>query len=299
MSSTNPRFGRLIPAMVTPMDEKLDVDVERCKKLARKLVDGGCDSVLVFGTTGEGPTVHFDKKLEVWKAVVEELHGDAPVIANVGTNCTADTIEAARAAQDTGVDGLLVVVPFYNKPPQEGLYQHFKAVAAAVDLPILIYNIPGRTGKNMEAETTLRLARDCTNIAGVKEASGDLDQIKAIIDGAPAGFDVYSGDDALTYDVMKLGGVGVISTTANVAPAAFKRIVDLCAAGDWDEAAKANEQLLPLMHQLFTTANPILIKEALNLAGFSVGGLRLPLVAATEQESRDLAQVMRAVGILQ
>lgn len=299
MTSTNPRFGRLIPAMVTPMDDKLNVDVDRCRKLARKLVDEGCDSVLVFGTTGEGPTVHFEKKLEVWAAVVEELHGDAPVIANVGTNCTADTIDAAQAAAKAGVDGLLVVVPFYNKPPQEGLYRHFKAVAGAVDLPILIYNIPGRTGKNMEAATTLRLARECPNITGIKEASGDLGQIEAVIKGAPEGFDVYSGDDALTYDVMKLGGVGVISTTANVAPAAFKRIVDLCAAGDWDQAAAASEQLLPLMHQLFTTANPILIKEALNLSGFPVGGLRLPLVAATEEESRDLAQVMRSVGILQ
>lgn len=297
--TAEPYFGRLIPAMVTPFDKEGEVDVAQAVKLARKLVDGGCDSVLVFGTTGEGPTVHAEKKLEVFKAVAEGLAGTgAKVIANVGSNCTADTIEFAKQAQATGVDGLLVVVPYYNKPPQEGLYQHYAAIVRAVDLPILIYNIPGRTSRNMEAETQLRLARDFDNIVGVKEASGDLAQIEAVCNGAPEGFSVYSGDDALTLEVMKRGGVGVISTTANVAPAAFKEIVALAAEGNWDAAEQANEKLLPLMKELFVAPNPIMVKEALNLTGFYVGGVRLPLVRATQEQSDELAGVLREVGAL-
>ncbi|MBE6466099.1 4-hydroxy-tetrahydrodipicolinate synthase [Denitrobacterium detoxificans] len=297
MSST-PVFGRLIPAMVTAFDENLQVDVEQNCKLAKRLLDGGCDSVLLFGTTGEGPTIHVEKKLEVIKAVVDMVAGRAPVIANVGTNCTEDSIEMAKKAAACGVDGLMAVVPFYNKPPQEGLYRHFRAIAEAVDLPIILYNIPGRCGINMTAETTLRLARDCANIVAVKEASGNLDQIAEICDAAPEGFVVYSGDDALTYEVMKRGGVGVISTTANCAPAAMKKIVDNAAQGNWEAAASAHEAILPLMKGLFLTANPILVKKALNLQGFNVGSLRLPLVDATPEQAAQLAETMRVCGVL-
>ena len=296
--SQEPRFGRMIPAMVTPFDQDRELDLDRTQELAVRLVDGGSDALIISGTTGESPTVFYPQKLKLFAAVVEAVGDRAPVIANVGDNCTADTADFARDVEKLGVDGFMCVVPYYNKPPQEGLYQHFRTIAEAVELPIVLYNIPGRCVVNMEAETTLRLARDCRNIVAVKEASGKMDQIKAIVDGAPEGFVVYSGDDAATYDIMKLGGVGVVSTIGNVAPARMKEIVDLCAAGEWEAAATANERLMPLMKGLFETSNPILVKEALKLLGFPVGGVRLPLVDATPEQSARLAQTMREVGVL-
>ena len=236
--------------------------------------------------------------MDLFRAVVSAVGGKVPVIANVGDNCTEDTVDFARDVEKLGVDGFMTVVPYYNKPPQEGLYEHFKTIAQAVELPIILYNIPGRCVINMKAETTLRLAREFDNIVAVKEASGDLDQVKEIVEGAPEGFSVYSGDDSATYDIMKLGGVGVISTIGNVAPARMKEIVDLCAEGRWDEAAAANERLMPLMKGLFETSNPILVKEALKLVGFPVGGVRLPLVDATPEQSERLAGIMKEVGVL-
>lgn len=297
-STRNPRFGRLIPAMVTPFDENLELDLDRAQELACRLVDGGVDAIIVNGTTGESPTVFYPQKLELFRAVVNAVAGRVPVIANVGDNCTADTVSFAQDAGQLGVDGFMCVVPYYNKPPQEGLYRHFKTIADSTDMPIILYNIPGRCSINMEAETTLRLACDCDNIVAIKEASGNLDQVRAIIDGAPADFDVYSGDDSATLDIMRLGGAGVISTIGNVAPARIKEIVEAAAAGDWEAAAAANEALLPLMTGLFATANPILVKEALKLIGFPVGGVRLPLVDATPEQSATLAAIMSEVGVL-
>lgn len=296
--ATQPRFGRMIPAMITPFDSNREVDFKQCAALGQRLIEGGSDTLLICGTTGESPTIPIDVKIKLFKTMVDAADGQAPVVANVGDNCTADSVEYAKRAQDQGVDGLMAVIPYYNKPPQEGLYQHFKAIADAVELPIILYNIPGRCSINMEAETTLRIARDCPNVVAVKEASGNMDQIKAILDGAPEGFVVYSGDDAKTYDIMKMGGAGVISTIANVAPGRMKEIVDLCANGDFDAAWAAHEKLLPLMKQLFVTSNPILVKAAVNLTGFPVGGVRLPLVDATQEQIDALAKVMREVGVL-
>ena len=296
--SQEPRFGRMIAAMVTPFDENRELDVDKVQALAARLVDGGSDSLIINGTTGESPTVFYPQKIELFRAVVEAVGVRVPVIANVGDNCTADTVDFAREVAELGVDGFMCVVPYYNKPPQEGIYQHFRTIANAVELPIILYNIPGRCVVNMEAETTLRLARECANVVAVKEASGKLDQVKAIVEGAPEGFAVYSGDDAATFDIMRLGGAGVISTIGNVAPARMKEIVDLCAAGDWEAAAAANEALMPLMKGLFETSNPILVKEALKLLGFPVGGVRLPLVDATPAQSERLAAIMREVGVL-
>lgn len=295
---SQPRFGRMIPAMVTPFDENRELDLDKAQALAARLVDGGSDSLIINGTTGESPTVFYPQKMELFRAVVEAVGDRVPVIANVGDNCTADTVDFAREVAELGVDGFMCVVPYYNKPPQEGIYQHFRTIANAVELPIILYNIPGRCVVNMEAETTLRLARECANVVAVKEASGKLDQVKAIVEGAPEGFAVYSGDDAATFDIMRLGGAGVISTIGNVAPARMKEIVDLCAAGDWEAAAAANEALMPLMKGLFETSNPILVKEALKLLGFPVGGVRLPLVDATPAQSERLAAIMREVGVL-
>lgn len=298
MTQADPRLGRMIPAMVTPFDENRELDLNRVEELADRLVTGGADALVINGTTGESPTVFYPQKIELFKAAVHAVAGRVPIIANVGDNCTADTVDFAGDVEKLGVDAFMCVVPYYNKPPQEGLYQHFATIARATELPIVLYNIPGRCVVNMTAETTLRLAHDFDNIVAVKEASGNFEQIKQIIDGAPEGFVVYSGDDSATYDIMKLGGAGVISTIGNVAPARMKEIVDLCAAGKWDEAYAAHEKLLPLMDGLFETSNPILVKEALKLVGFPVGGVRLPLVDATEEQSARLAGIMREVGVL-
>lgn len=298
MSFDDPRFGRMIPAMVTPFDEDLELDLDRAQQLADRLVERGSDSLIINGTTGESPTVFYPQKIDLFKAVVSAVDGRVPVIANVGDNCTADTVSFLQDVQKLGVDGFMCVVPYYNKPPQEGIYEHFKTISAASELPIILYNIPGRCVINMNADTTLRLANDCDNIVAVKEASGKLDQIEEIIRNAPDGFDVYSGDDSATYEIMRLGGVGVISTTGNVAPERMKEIVELCGQRRWDEARAANEALLPLMDGLFETANPILVKEALRLLGFNVGGVRLPLVAATEEQSKRLELIMKECGVL-
>lgn len=295
---TEPQFGRLITAMITPFDDNRELDLNRVSEFTDRLIKGGTDSIIVCGTTGESPTVFYPQKIEVIKAVVEANNGRVPIIANVGDNCTADTIDFAQDVQALGVDGFMCVVPYYNKPPQEGLYQHFKSIANAVELPIILYNIPSRCVINMKPETTLRLARECENIVAIKEASGDIEQVRALVEGAPEGFVVYSGDDSFTLPLMQAGGVGVISTTSNVAPARMKQIVDAAAAGNWEEANKLNERLLPLMNGLFETTNPILVKEALSLAGFPVGGVRLPLVDATPQQSARLRTIMEETGVL-
>ena len=295
---TDPQFGRLITAMITPFDENRELDLNRVEEFADRLVKGGTDSVVVCGTTGESPTVLYPQKIEVIKAVINAVDGRIPVIANVGGNCTADTIGFARGVEKLGVDGCMCVVPYYNKPPQEGLYQHFKAIAESTELPMVLYNIPSRCVINMKAETTLRLAHDCANITAIKEASGDIEQVKAILADAPEGFEVYSGDDSFTYELMQAGGTGVISTISNVATARMKEIVEACAAGEWEKAAELNDRLMPLMEGLFATTNPILVKESLALAGFPVGGVRLPLVDATPEQSETLAAIMREVGVL-
>ncbi len=296
--NSNPRFGRLIAAMPTAFDDDLNVDINRTITLGHKIVEGGVESLLVLGTTGENPTISESDKIKIFQAMASEFKGSVPIIANVGSNCTSASVEFARKVEKLGVDGLMLVVPFYNKPPQEGIYQHFKTIANAVDKPIILYNIPGRTSRNMTAETTLRLAHDCDNIIGIKEASGMLTQIDEIIDKAPDDFAVYSGDDALTYDLMKLGGAGVISTSANVAPELMKQLVDLLAKGDYASARKLQDKLLPLMTGLFAAPNPILCKQALNLRGIPVGGVRLPLVGATPEQTEELKKLLQQYDLI-
>lgn len=295
---SEPRFGRLLTAMVTPFDADLELDLNRAQELAVRILDQGCDALVVCGTTGESPTVFYPQKMDLFRAVLEAVGGRAPVIANAGDNCTQDSVDFARDVAGLGVDGIMAVVPYYNKPPQEGLYRHFSAIANAVDTPIILYNIPGRCVVNMTGETTLRLAHDHDNIVAVKEASGDLTQVAKIIDEAPAGFDVFSGDDSLTLPMLGLGATGVISTIGNIAPDRMKQIIDAFLAGDHTAALSAHLSLLPLMNELFVTSNPILVKEALKLLGFPVGGVRLPLVDATPEQSAQLELVMRRTGVL-
>jgi 4-hydroxy-tetrahydrodipicolinate synthase len=292
-------FGRLIPAMITPFDTERKLDLPRAQELAIRLLDGGCDSVLVCGTTGESPTVFYPQKMELFQAVLEAVDGRAPVIANVGDNCTADSVSFAQDVVKLGVDGVMCVVPYYNKPPQEGLYKHFSCIAAGIpDTPIILYNIPGRCVINMEAQTTLRLARDWPNIVALKEASGNMEQVASICEEKPERFNVYSGDDEQTLAIMRLGGAGVISTIANVCPDRMRAIIDAQVSGDEALADELNKKLLPLMQELFVTSNPIMVKEALRILKFNCGGVRLPLVEASLTQAGQLADVMRDTGVL-
>ncbi len=295
---STPRFGRMITAMVTPFTPDLDLDLPRAQELAVKLLDEGSDALVVCGTTGESPTVFYPQKMQLFKAVIEAVGGRAAVIANAGDNCTADSVEFARQVVALGVNAIMAVVPYYNKPPQEGIYQHFRAIAEAVDVPVIVYNIPGRCVVNMEPSTVLRLAADCENVVAVKQANADLSQTAAIIAGAPEGFEVFAGDDELTLPMMGLGGTGVISVISHVAGPRFKEMVEAQANGDHTRALRIHLELLPLMKALFMTANPIMVKEGLRLQGFDVGTVRLPLVPPTPEQTAELERIMRHVGVL-
>jgi 4-hydroxy-tetrahydrodipicolinate synthase len=295
---SEPRFGRLITAMVTPFGEDLELDLPRAQKLALRILDQGSDALVVCGTTGESPTVFYDQKMDLFRAVLEAVDGRAPVIANAGDNCTADSVSFAKDVVKLGVDGIMCVVPYYNKPPQEGMYRHFRAIAEAVDVPVVVYNIPGRCVVNMEPATIIRLAKDVENILALKQANGDLSQAATVIAGTSDDFTVYAGDDELTLPLMGLGGGGVISTIGNIASTRFKEMVAAQATGDHTRALRIHVELLPLMKALFMTSNPIMVKAALGLLDFPVGGVRLPLVDATSDQTAELARVMRHVGLI-
>lgn len=295
---TEPRFGRMLTAMVTPFDAQGGLDLPRAQELALKLLSEGSDGLIVCGTTGESPTVFYDQKIDLFRAIIEAVDGRAPVIANAGDNCTDDSVEFARKVVALGVDAIMAVVPYYNKPPQEGLYQHFCTIANSVDVPVILYNIPGRCVINMEPSTILRVAHDCPNVIGVKQANADLSQTTEILAGSPEGFEVLSGDDELTLPMMSLGGTGVISVVSHIAGTRFKEMIEARATGDHTRALRIHLELMPLMKTLFMTANPIMVKKALELQGFPVGGVRLPLVPATDVQTAELERVMKGVGVL-
>lgn len=295
---TEPRFGRLLTAMVTPFRPDGGLDLPRAQELALRLLDQGTEALVVCGTTGESPTVFYDDKLLLFRAVLEAVDGAAPVIANAGDNCTDDSVEFAKRVAKLGVDAIMAVVPYYNKPPQEGLYRHFAAIAGAVEVPVILYNIPGRTVINMEAATTLRLAAQCENIVAVKEASANLTQIAAIIDGAPRGFEVLSGNDEDTLPMMGLGATGVISVASHVVGPRLSEMLNAQASGDHTRALKIHLELMPLFKALFMTANPIMVKKALELSNFPVGDCRLPLIPATDEQTAELARIMRHLELV-
>lgn len=284
-------------AMVTPFGDDGGLDLTRARELALRLLDGGSEAIVVCGTTGESPTVPYDQKMKLFDAVVEAVDGRAPVIANAGDNSTSDSVDFAKRVAKTGVDAIMTVVPYYNKPPQEGLYRHFRAIAESIELPVVLYNIPGRCIVNMEADTTLRLARDVENIVAVKEASSNLAQIAAIIDGSPEGFEVLSGSDEDTLPMMGLGATGVISVASHVAGRRLAEMVHAQADGDHTRALKLHLEMLPLFKALFMTSNPIMVKEALAQTGFPVGTVRLPLVPPTETQSAELARALAHIGL--
>jgi 4-hydroxy-tetrahydrodipicolinate synthase len=283
-------FGRVITAMVTPFHER-GIDEASLTNLVEHLIATGSESLVVAGTTGESPTLTHEEKLWLFEKVVHLAKGRVKVIAGTGTNDTTSSIQLAKEAEACGVDGLLVVAPYYNKPSQEGLYQHFKAIAESTALPIMLYNIPGRTSINISTETTLRLA-DIDNIVAVKESSGNFSQIAEIIRRKPEDFLVYSGDDALLLPILAIGGYGIVSVASHLVGPAIRALIDAYLNGQVQEAVRLNNRLMPLFEGLFVTSNPVMVKQGLNLIGVPVGGVRLPLVPATKEQIQFMKQLL-------
>jgi 4-hydroxy-tetrahydrodipicolinate synthase len=289
-------FGRVITAMVTPMDANLAVDYDKAAVLAKRLVDSGSDGLVVCGTTGESPTLSDEEKVRLFRTVRDAVGARAGVIAGTGTYNTAHSIHLTREAERAGCDGVLLVNPYYNKPSQEGLYQHFKAVADSTRLPVMLYNIQGRTAVNCEPATVARLAQ-VRNIVAIKEASGNLDQMSQIRRLTPPEFKLYSGDDSLTLPLLAVGGAGVVSVAAHVAAREIGEMIDAFLAGSVRRATELHLRLLPLFKVLFITSNPTPVKAALQLTGFDAGGLRLPLVEATAAEREQIAAVLKQLAL--
>ena len=284
-------IGRLITAMVTPLDEKGEVDYAQAKRLATALLDSGSDGLVITGTTGEGPTLTADEKIRLYAEVKEAIGYRGAVIAGTTDNDTAKSIELSTEAASVGADALLLTVPAYNKPPQEGLYQHFKAIAESTELPCVLYNVTSRTSLNMTDETTLRLSK-IDNIVGIKEAGSDLNQITRIIDGAGDDFRVWSGNDDETFSIMATGGYGVVSVLSHLVGNQIKQMMGYLLEGDVEKAAAEHRRLLPLFKVMFTVSTPIPLKYSLNHVGFNVGPMRLPLVPPDEKSAENIRNVL-------
>ena len=276
-------IGRLLTAMITPFEDNGGVDYGQARKLARSLLDSGNDGLVIGGTTGEAPSMNDEEKLRLFAEIKEEIGDRGAVVAGTTDNDTRGSTRLSQEAEKVGVDALLLTVPSYNKPPQEGLYQHFKVIAESTDLPGILYNVPSRTALNMTDETTLRLAA-IDNIVGVKEASSDPVQITRIIDGAPEGFRVWSGNDDETFSIMCTGGYGIVSVAGNIIPGQIKAMMGMILEGALESAAAEHRRLLPIFKALFWVTNPVPIKYAVNRAGFNAGKPRLPMVSLEEAD---------------
>ncbi|MGI6648263.1 MAG: 4-hydroxy-tetrahydrodipicolinate synthase [Bacillota bacterium] len=290
-------FGRVLTAMVTPFDDEGKVDLARAKTLAKHLVKNGSDGLVVTGTTGESPTLTHEEKLQMYTAVKEAVGGKASVIAGTGSNNTASTLDLTREAEKLGVDGVMLVAPYYNKPSQEGMYQHFRTVAEKTNLPVILYNVPGRTSSNLLPPTVARLAQ-IDNVVAVKEASGSLDQVSELMSQIPNDFIVYSGDDSLTLPMLALGAYGIISVVSHVAGREIQEMVRAYVSGDTQKARTMHLMLFPLFKTMFITTNPVPVKAALNLQGHQVGRPRLPLTEATAAEIETISNALRRFGLL-
>ena len=286
------QIGRLLTAMVTPFDSEGRVDYAQARKLALALVASGSDGVVVAGTTGESPTLTPDEQTRLFAEIKEALDGVGDIVAGTGSNSTAEAVKYTEDATKVGADAVLSVVPYYNKPPQEGLYRHFKAIAESTDLPVILYNVTSRTAINMSAETVIRLS-EIPNIVGIKEAGGDLGQAAHIIRDARPGFLVWSGNDDQTYPMMAMGGYGIISVASHLVGNQIKAMMGLTLEGDLERAAAEHRRLLPLFQGLFVLANPIPVKYAVNKAGFNVGEPRLPLVTPDPSTAAGLDNLMQ------
>jgi len=289
-------LGRLLTAMVTPFDEKGAVNYEQAKKLALALINSGSDGVVVAATTGESPTLVREEETRLFNDVKAALGGRGTIIAYTGSNSTAEAVAATMAAEKIGVDGCLSVVPYYNKPTQEGIYQHFKTIAESTSLPIIMYNIPGRVVIKMTAETIVRLSR-IDNIVGVKEASGDMGLVAQTLDNASEDFLIWSGNDNDTFHIMALGGYGTIGVATHLAGNQIKQMMEAILNGKIAEAAAIHRHLLPLVDALFIEPNPAPVKYALNHLGFNVGKPRLPLVEVSEKTAAIIAETLKKYRI--
>lgn len=296
MRGMRPRWGYIVTAMVTPFDENNAVDFAEAVALAKWLLANGSDALVINGTTGESPTTSAKEKAALVKVIVEAI-GAEKVIAGVGGNNTAEVIEAAHDAKAAGAGALLAVVPYYNKPSQEGLYQHFKAVASATDLPVMLYNVPGRTITNLEPATVVRLATDCPTVVAIKEASANLQQVGEILRQTPESFDVYSGDDGTILPLLALGGCGLVSVISHVIGPELQAVHQAWFAGKQAEAAEIFLRTLPVAKTMFSVPSPAPTKLALRALGKKVGPVRLPLVDCNESESEAILGVLRAHGL--
>jgi 4-hydroxy-tetrahydrodipicolinate synthase len=290
-------FGRVITAMATPFDQQGALDVDRARALAEYLVANGSDGIVLAGSTGESPTLSFEEKRDLFAAVSDAVGARADIIAGTGTYNTAESIQLSTMAAEQGVDGLLVVTPYYSRPPQTGLLAHFRGVAAATDLPVILYDIPSRTARKIEHETLLKLA-EVPNIVGVKDAAGDLAGTARLAAEKPDDFTIWSGDDALTLSMLGLGAHGVVSVASHLVGSRLQALVEAHTKGDVDLAASINRELVPLFDVLFITSNPIPLKAALEMVGQPAGDPRLPLVKATEAERTKVRAVLQQLGLV-
>ena len=280
-------FGNIITAMITPFTDDGHVNFQEALRLAGHLLDNGSDGLIVCGTTGEGPNIEDRDKLELFTLIAKEYGHRATIIANTGSNSTKKSIALTKAASHTGVHAVMAVVPYYNKPNQEGCYLHFKAIADSTDLPVMLYNVPGRTGGHIEPKTVARLANECANITSIKEATGDIkiiQQLRELLQNND--FMIYSGDDALTLDVLQNGGVGVISVSSHIVGKEMQKMITLFKEGKVKEARAIELSIVPILKAMFITTNPIPVKYAMKQLGFSTGPLLLPLCDPSIEEAQ-------------
>lgn len=276
-------FGRLITAMCTPFTKENRIDWGKVEECIDRLIDTGSDAIVVAGTTAESPTLTHEEKLELFLFAKQKAAGRAKIIAGTGSNNTEQTILLTKEAEEIGVDGVMLVAPYYNKPSQEGLYQHFKTVAEATRLPVMLYNVPGRTSVNMTADTMARLAQ-LENVVAIKEASGDLNQISQLVMQVPEDVAVYSGDDSLTLPILAVGGAGIVSVASHLVGREMKQMIEAFFAGNHALALSLHQKLLPVFNGLFMTSSPVPLKYAMSLQGWCEPNVRLPLVEMDEQE---------------
>ncbi len=291
------KMPRLITAMITPFDDRLQVNYAKAAEVAEHLVQNGTEGIVVAGTTGESPVLSDEEKLRLFATVKEQVGSRVSVWAGTGSNNTQHSIELSREAEKLGVDGVLLVGPYYNKPSQEGLYQHFRAIAEAINIPAMVYNIPSRTSSNILPETIARLAQ-IDNIVALKESSGDMNQVSQLAYLLPEGMKVYSGDDSLTLPMMALGAYGVVSVASHLVGKDIQRMITAFNNGDTREATRIHLALFPIFKGLFITTNPVPLKEAMNILGMEVGGLRLPLTRASQQEHEFIRNMLMSTGLL-
>ena len=284
-------------ALVTPFKEDLSVDYDQLEKFIDFQIDNGTDSIVICGTSGEASTMSHDEQIEVVSACVSHVNGRVPVIAGAGANCTDEALNLAKRSEKAGADGLLVVTPYYNKATQKGLEEYYTTVGNSVDIPIIMYNVPGRTGTNIQPATAVKIAKSVDNIVAIKEASGDIGQVATLAALADGCLDIYSGNDDQVVPLLALGGKGVISVLSNVAPRETHEICAKFFAGDIAGSRELQLKAIPLINALFSEVNPIPVKKAVSLMGMEAGGLRMPLTEMEEANAQKLAQAMRAFGI--